>query len=63
MEPSLAQKKIRCPYCGERIDIVLDLSSGGQSYVEDCQVCCQPIQVGFDVEDGALRDVRVDRAG
>jgi hypothetical protein len=35
-----------CPYCGEPNEIALDLGSGAhQSYVEDCQVCCQPWQV------------------
>jgi len=27
--------------------ILLDLSGGDQSYIEDCQVCCQPMQVSF----------------
>jgi hypothetical protein len=33
----------------------VDLSAGSQSYVEDCQVCCQPMTVGVSVgEDGSL---------
>lgn len=63
MDPSLVDKRIRCPYCGESIDIVIDLSAGGQSYVEDCPVCCQPIEISYDVEDGELQPVQVDRAG
>ena len=44
---------IQCPYCGEYIDIVVDASSGGQRYVEDCQVCCRPIVVTIGIdEDG-----------
>lgn len=34
--------------------MLLDLSSGGQHYVEDCEVCCNPIQVAYQCEDGAL---------
>jgi hypothetical protein len=34
---------IRCPYCGETIQIVLDISSGSQEYYQDCSVCCVPI--------------------
>lgn len=50
---------ISCPYCGEAILIRLDLSAGAQSYVEDCQVCCQPIQVDVQVDEGgALEAVR-----
>ncbi len=36
--------------------MVLDLSASPQSYVEDCEVCCQPIMVEFDVADGQLTD-------
>lgn len=32
-----------CPYCGEPVEAVLDLSGGDQSYIEDCPVCCRPI--------------------
>jgi transcription elongation factor Elf1 len=40
-----------CPYCGQRISMVLDTSVKGQTYVEDCEVCCQPIEVHYVVED------------
>jgi hypothetical protein len=32
-----------CAYCGEINTTFVDLSAGSQqSYIEDCQVCCQP---------------------
>ena len=34
---------IYCPYCGEKFDVVVDLSVDYQEYVEDCYVCCRPI--------------------
>jgi transcription elongation factor Elf1 len=43
-----------CPYCGEEISMVLDLSVRRQSYVEDCEVCCQPIEISYAVQDGAV---------
>lgn len=43
-----------CPYCWEQISIVLDLSVKGQTYVEDCEVCCQPIEVQYTVDDGDI---------
>jgi hypothetical protein len=53
---------VNCPYCGEAIPIRLDLSAGSQSYVEDCQVCCQPIQISTQVgEDGSLDTVAAER--
>jgi hypothetical protein len=33
----------QCPYCGEPVEALLDLSGGDQQYVEDCPVCCRPI--------------------
>ena len=45
---------IGCPYCGESIDLVVDLSEPHQEYIEDCSVCCRPISLTIAVsEDGA----------
>ena len=43
-----------CPYCGEEISMILDLSVRRQSYVEDCEVCCNPIQITYSVEDDSV---------
>ncbi len=43
-----------CPYCGEEISMVLDLSVRRQTYVEDCEVCCNPIEISYSVEADAL---------
>jgi len=45
-----------CPYCWQTISMVLDVSVAQQVYVEDCEVCCQPIEVSYAVEDEALTD-------
>ena len=46
---------IQCPYCGESYETVIDLSAGSQRYVEDCSVCCRPIEVTLQVgDDGEL---------
>jgi hypothetical protein len=34
--------------------MVLDASVHHQSYVEDCEVCCRPIEISYTIEDGAL---------
>lgn len=39
-----------CPYCGEPITLLVDLSGGSQAYVEDCEVCCQPIHINLWVD-------------
>ncbi|MZG29430.1 MAG: CPXCG motif-containing cysteine-rich protein [Nitrospinae bacterium] len=36
-----------CPHCGESISMLLDLSEPDQKYIEDCEVCCHPIEVKF----------------
>ncbi len=41
----LSEQTVACPYCGESIDILVDLSATQQSYIEDCQVCCRPINM------------------
>ena len=41
----LIEHRDQCPYCGETISLLVDCSDGDQSYIEDCQVCCRPIQV------------------
>jgi len=34
--------------------MVLDTSVARQTYVEDCEVCCQPIEISYEVEDEAV---------
>jgi hypothetical protein len=45
-----------CPHCWEQISMVLDTSVTGQTLIEDCEVCCHPIEVRYAVEDGAVSD-------
>jgi hypothetical protein len=42
---------IGCPYCGESYETVVDLSAGSQRYIEDCAVCCRPIDIAVTVGD------------
>jgi len=52
--------EIECPYCRERITLLVDGSAGSQEYIEDCQVCCRPINlyVTIDAEDQPQVEVR-----
>jgi len=36
-----------CPYCWERISMILDSSEEESNYIEDCEVCCRPIELSF----------------
>ena len=33
------------PYCWEEISMILDNSTLTDSYIEDCEVCCNPINI------------------
>ena len=46
--------RIYCPYCGESIDIVVDASLALQHYVEDCSVCCRPMELSVSVDSGQV---------
>ncbi|MDX2319577.1 MAG: CPXCG motif-containing cysteine-rich protein [Moritella sp.] len=39
----LTETSIACPYCGETQEVLIDPADLGQQYIEDCQVCCKPI--------------------
>ena len=49
------ERYFACPCCGENISMLLDLSEAQQQYIEDCEVCCQPIEIKFTVEDNSLQ--------
>jgi hypothetical protein len=54
---------VQCPYCGEAFETAVDLSAGSFQYVEDCQVCCQPIELVGEVdEDGQLVGLTASRS-
>jgi len=36
----MENESYECPYCGEIVKALLDLSGGDQKYIEDCPVCC-----------------------
>lgn len=50
----LIEQSIGCPYCGEALEVLIDPGDADQQYIEDCQVCCKPINFlvseGFDGE-------------
>jgi hypothetical protein len=51
---SLIEHRFACPYCWEEITMLFDLSVPEQSYVEDCEVCCNPIDVRFTARRGMV---------
>ncbi|HZJ20298.1 MAG TPA: CPXCG motif-containing cysteine-rich protein [Pricia sp.] len=44
----------QCPYCWSAISMLMDPSIRKQTYVEDCEVCCNPIEVTPEFENNEL---------
>lgn len=52
---------VTCPWCGEPNTIFVDQSGGSsQTYVEDCEVCCQAWQVTVRLDDEGEPSVSVE---
>ena len=43
-----------CPYCAAPITMLIDPSVPSQTYIEDCEVCCNPIEVAYTADGGAV---------
>ncbi|GAA0871420.1 hypothetical protein GCM10009117_05660 [Gangjinia marincola] len=48
------EHSFQCPYCWEEISMLLDTSVRLQNYVEDCEVCCNPISITVGFQDHEL---------
>jgi hypothetical protein len=58
----LDEQDITCPYCGELIDAFIDPSAGSQAYIEDCSVCCRPIEIRVEVDnEGNVLGISAER--
>jgi transcription elongation factor Elf1 len=57
----IVEHRFTCPYCWESITMLLDLSAADQTYVEDCEVCCNPITLRFRTESGAVTEFHADQ--
>ena len=55
----LESRTVECPYCGEQIDVLIDPADVQQDYIEDCQVCCRPIDFTIAVDPDGGISVRV----
>lgn len=55
MEPYYFQ----CPYCWEEISMQLDSSISEQTYIEDCEICCNPIELHVTFDQRALISIDI----
>jgi len=50
----MEEQFFQCPYCWQTISMVIDTSISNQKYIEDCEVCCNPIEITIKLEDSSL---------
>jgi len=52
---SLETVSVQCPYCGETIEIEVEALGEPQKYIEDCAVCCRPIEFEVSKSDEGVQ--------
>ncbi|MGB5431003.1 CPXCG motif-containing cysteine-rich protein [Eudoraea sp.] len=50
----------QCPYCWEEISMLLDPSIAQQQYVEDCEICCNPIEINSQFANNELESFQAN---
>lgn len=54
---------VECPSCGEAVALSVDTTGGAeQETVEDCPVCCRPMDVFVRCRPGAVDSISVSAA-
>ncbi|MEM6639129.1 MAG: CPXCG motif-containing cysteine-rich protein [Pseudomonadota bacterium] len=62
MNGDLTEHVVTCPHCWEPHRLFIDTSAGSTSYVEDCQVCCHPMDITLSIHGDDVESVQVDSA-
>lgn len=52
-----------CPYCFAEISMLVDTSVPHQEYVEDCEVCCNPIAISVQADAGSITAFQAEHLG
>lgn len=52
---------VQCPYCFETVELDVDPDTEG-TFVQDCEVCCNPWTVTVHHDEDGNADVQVQRA-
>ena len=46
----VVEVEVQCPYCWENFELLVDASIDSQEYVEDCEICCRPIDFIIEID-------------
>ena len=52
----MEEQFFQCPYCWQNISVLLDPSVAEQTFIEDCEVCCNPIEFFIQVSETEVMD-------
>ena len=59
----IEEEVVNCPSCGEPVALEVDTSAGDeQEYVEDCAVCCRPMDVYVRCRLGEILSISISAA-
>ncbi|MDQ6765754.1 MAG: CPXCG motif-containing cysteine-rich protein [Verrucomicrobiota bacterium] len=50
----IVETEVSCTHCGELFPLNVDTSIAQQSFVEDCSVCCRPINLVIACRPGEV---------
>jgi hypothetical protein len=53
----IIETEMTCPHCGETFPLQIDTSEPEQSLIEDCTVCCRPINLTVRSRPGRIIDL------
>ena len=53
-------ESIQCPFCGQIFELEIDCSIRSQRFTTDCEVCCRPMEVVLECEDGEVAGLSVN---
>ncbi|MBO6879065.1 MULTISPECIES: CPXCG motif-containing cysteine-rich protein [Winogradskyella] len=56
----MEEQFFQCPYCWEQISMLIDTSQHHQIYIEDCEICCNPIQLSITVLDQEITSFQAE---
>lgn len=58
----MEENEVACPHCGAPHVLLVDATETSASYIEDCSVCCRPMTVSVEAQEGEAPVVRVEVA-
>ena len=57
------ERFFQCPHCWEQVSFLLDSSVNNLEYIEDCEVCCNPIEIKATFENNELQSFSASEIG